>query len=192
MTTNLARKLKSIHNHDCKKCNLHRSSEHVCLMGRGKVTGRPIMMLGEAPGRNEALTGQVFSGASGKLLDRLIEELGLTPHVFITNPVKCRPPENRAPTNEEIQVCATAYFAKELDIIRPRLIVALGRVPMGVMAWGDRINPVRGRVFELDSIMFGPQKILFTYHPAYCLRVGQNGINDLRKHLTVAKEFMGI
>jgi len=111
---------------NCRKCDLWKTRKNA-VPGEGNPHAE-IMFVGEAPGENEDIEGKPFVGAAGKLLTKLITEvLGLKREdVFITNVVKCRPPQNRDPTEEEMTACSP-YLRMQIDIIKPKLIVTLGR-----------------------------------------------------------------
>ena len=109
----------------CRKCNLWKNRTNV-VVGEGPLNAE-IMLIGEAPGKVEDETGRPFVGPAGKLLDTLLLEAGLRrEEVYITNIVKCRPPGNRDPSDYEVKAC-TPYLERQILIIRPRVIVALGR-----------------------------------------------------------------
>lgn len=108
----------------CTKCNLSKSRTNA-VAGKGNYNAE-IMFIGEAPGRNEDLKGEPFVGAAGKILSEALEYAGLSrDDVFITNVVKCRPPNNRVPLQEERDSCHP-YLSGELDIIKPKIICILG------------------------------------------------------------------
>ncbi len=155
----------------CKKCILHQHRKNA-VPGEGNPYAQ-IMFIGEAPGYHEDIQGRPFVGAAGKLLTTLIESLGLSrSDVFITNVVKCRPPNNRDPIQEEIQACSP-YLLRQIKIIKPKIIVTLGRhstitilKEIGVKVQG--ITSVRGKVFDTEAFGF-KVKIIPTYHPAAAL-----------------------
>ncbi|MEM4426157.1 MAG: type-4 uracil-DNA glycosylase [Acidilobaceae archaeon] len=155
----------------CQKCPLAKSRTNA-VPGEGPLTAR-VMFVGEAPGRKEDEEGRPFVGAAGKLLTTLLESIGVRRNdVYITNVVKCRPPENREPIDEEIRTC-NPFLRKQIEIIRPRAIVALGRVAgktlyeMAGLKWisveNARRSVVRAKIQDLDI------KIAVTYHPAAAL-----------------------
>ncbi len=156
---------------NCRKCPLHRFRKNP-VPGEGPLDAK-IMFVGEAPGKTEDETGRPFVGAAGSLLTKLIEAAGLERNrVYITNIVKCRPPGNRDPTDEEVEAC-TPYLWRQVRIIRPRVIVALGRHAGRVLfrraglEW-KTITAHHGRVYE--AVIEGvPVKIIPTYHPAAAL-----------------------
>jgi len=111
---------------NCRKCDLHKQRSN-SVAGEG-LPHSTIMLIGEAPGYWEDQKGRPFVGAAGKFLDELLRIAGLErKDVFITNILKCRPPRNREPTQEEIRAC-TPYLNRQIDIIKPRLIITLGNV----------------------------------------------------------------
>ncbi|MEM0018044.1 MAG: type-4 uracil-DNA glycosylase [Candidatus Korarchaeum sp.] len=153
----------------CEKCPLHISRKRA-VPGEGREDSR-IMFIGEAPGRNEDEMGRPFVGAAGKLLEELLASVGLRRgEVFITNVVKCRPPNNRDPEPEEIEACLP-YLIEQVSVIDPDVIVALGRHSAGVLLGrigGVSIMRVRGRVHEVE--VFGKlRKVMPTLHPAAAL-----------------------
>jgi DNA polymerase len=155
-----------------------------------------IMFVGEAPGKTEAMTGKPFCGAAGKFLTVLVESIGLTrPDVYITNIVKDRPPENRDPTPEEIELYAP-FLVRQIDIIQPKVIATLGRHSMGyVMKHFDLdlelepISRIHGKAFAAQA-SYGPVTIVTLYHPAAALYNG--GMRDtLKEDFKVLKKFIG-
>lgn len=125
------------------------------------------LFVGEGPGAEEDLKGEPFVGQAGKLLDNMLASIGLRrgERVYIANVVKCRPPGNRNPEADEIAACAP-YLDRQIDLIAPRLIVALGRVAaMRFLGREASINALRGRLLEYRG-----RPLIVTYHPAYLLR----------------------
>ena len=158
---------------NCRKCDLWKTRTHA-VPGEGNPHAE-IMFIGEAPGENEDLEGRPFVGAAGKLLTKLITEvLGLKREdVFITNVVKCRPPNNRDPTEEEIIACGP-YLKAQIDIIRPKVIVTLGRHSTSYIfslmgRQFSSITRVRGKEFEWKKDENTVIKVFPTYHPAAAL-----------------------
>ncbi|MEM2810812.1 MAG: uracil-DNA glycosylase, partial [Candidatus Korarchaeum sp.] len=153
----------------CEKWPL-RISRKRGVPGEGSEDSRS-MFIGEAPGRNEDEMGRPFVGAAGKLLEELLASVGLRRgEIFITNVVKCRPPNNRDPEPEEIEACLP-YLIEQVSVIDPDVIVALGRHSAGVLLGrigGVSIMRVRGRVHEVE--VFGKlRKVMPTLHPAAAL-----------------------
>ncbi len=137
-----------------------------------------IMFIGEAPGKNESETGRPFCGASGRVLDELLSSVGLKrEEVYITNIVKDRPPENRDPLPEEIDLYAP-FLDKQIDIIQPKIIATLGRFSMvyimnrfGLQDQLKNISQMHGKVFE-TSTNYGKINIVPLFHPAVALYNG--------------------
>lgn len=144
------------------------------VLGEGSHNAE-IMFIGEAPGKNEAETGRPFCGAAGKVLDHLIESIGLKrADVYITNIVKDRPPENRDPLPDEIQLYAP-FLKRQIEIIRPKIIATLGRYSMkhimelyGLELEIRPISQAHGMVFRAEA-PYGSLTIIPLYHPAVAL-----------------------
>ncbi|MEO6797646.1 MAG: uracil-DNA glycosylase [Candidatus Dormibacter sp.] len=149
--------------HDCRRCPLGFSRTHA-VPGVGPSTAR-IMVVGEAPGQNEDQQGEPFVGAAGKLLDQLLRGIGLSRgDVFITNILKCRPPNNRDPQPTEVQACSP-YLEQQLKLIKPEVVVLLGRHALARLLPGqDSITRMHGRVISKDGVSYIP-----VYHPAAAL-----------------------
>ena len=150
----------------CEQCELHRARNNTVPGG-----GNPRadwLFVGEAPGRDEDAQGEPFVGRAGKLLDMMIAALGMKRDtVFVANVLKCRPPDNRDPLPGEIEMCE-AYLHRQLALIQPKVIVALGRVSaQALLKTGDALGTLRGAAHR-----YGPAGIplVVTYHPAYLLR----------------------
>ena len=149
----------------CSLCPLHQTRTRA-VPGAGPADA-PIVFVGEGPGAREDEQGLPFVGASGRFLDELLESIGFRREdVFISNVVKCRPPGNRDPHVVEVEAC-TGYLDRQLDLIRPRLIVTLGRFAMDCFLSGSRISEIHGHPQRLDSLT-----ILPLYHPAAALYRG--------------------
>jgi len=143
----------------CTKCNLSKSRTNA-VAGKGNYDAE-IMFIGEAPGRNEDLKGEPFVGAAGKILTEALEYAGLSRDaVFITNVVKCRPPNNRIPLEEERNSCQQ-YLISELDIIKPKIICILGNTAYGSILGGDSITKNRGKIIKKNNQLY-----FLTIHPA--------------------------
>ena len=150
---------------NCRRCKLHQGRSHL-VFGEGSPRAR-LMFVGEGPGREEDLAGRPFVGEAGKILTRIIENgMGLSrKDVYIANIVKCRPPNNRDPEQDEIEQCLP-FLQRQIRIIQPEIICALGRVAGQAMLGGDfRITRQRGTWFSYMGIPLMP-----TFHPAYLLR----------------------
>jgi len=156
---------------NCKKCSLYKSRNKP-VPGEGSLKPK-IFFIGEAPGAQEDATGRPFVGAAGRLLTRLIEEIGLKrDDVYITNVVKCRPPHNRDPSREEVEACKP-YLMRQLELMRPSLIVTLGRHAASVIS--EFMNKkFRSMTKEhgkrYDTMILGFKSVVIhTYHPAAAL-----------------------
>lgn len=150
---------------ECTDCQLHEERTHA-VPGAGPAHAR-ILFLGEGPGAQEDQQGLPFVGRSGQFLDELLESIGLSrEQVFITNVIKCRPPGNRDPRGHEVRACTT-HLDRQLDLIRPRLIVTLGRFAMRRFFSDGRISEIHGQARRIDGIA-----ILPLYHPAAALYRG--------------------
>jgi len=149
----------------CKNCELARHRTRV-VPGEGPEDAR-LLFIGEAPGWNEDQTGRPFVGAAGQYLDQLIGMIGYKrSQVFIANVVKCRPPENRDPMPGEIMACGR-WLERQLDLIKPRVIVTLGRFSMARYFPSETISKVHGRAKRIGSTIY-----FAMYHPAAALHQG--------------------
>ena len=148
----------------CEKCKLCQSRKHTAF-GEGNIHA-DIMLVGEGPGREEDLQGRPFVGPAGQLLDRMLAATGFAREdVYIANVVKCRPPNNRNPEEDEAAACLP-YLRGQYALVRPKIIVCLGAVAMRYLYDRDaRITKVRGQWMEKGGVWFLP-----TYHPAALLR----------------------
>ena len=143
----------------CTKCSLSKSRTNA-VAGKGNCNAE-ILFIGEAPGRNEDLKGEPFVGTAGKILTEALEYAGLSrDDVFITNVVKCRPPNNRIPLEEERNACQQ-YLIDELDIIKPKIICILGNTAYGSILGGDSITKNRGKIIKKNNYLY-----FLTIHPA--------------------------
>ncbi len=140
------------------------------VFGEGNPNAK-ILFLGEAPGRMEDLTGKPFSGAAGKLLDKLLQSINLPrDETYISNIVKFRPPQNRTPTPQEVKTFLP-YINQQIDIICPKLIITLGAVPLSIFYPDIKISQIQGRLQEINYC--GKTiHLLPLYHPAAALRNG--------------------
>lgn len=154
----------SIECSNCKKCSLSNGRINV-VFGRGNENAK-LMFIGEGPGEQEDLKGQPFVGPAGKLLDLLFRAQSIKAEdYYIANIVKCRPPNNRVPTDEEAAVCME-YLRKQVAIIKPRMIVCLGATAMKYIIDRDaKISKIRGEWIERKGCSIMP-----TFHPAALLR----------------------
>jgi uracil-DNA glycosylase family 4 len=150
---------------ECVRCKLskHRTS---LVFGEGNPEAR-LMFIGEAPGREEDLQGRPFVGDAGMLLTKLIEKMGLKREdVYIANIIKCRPPMNRDPEEDEVASCRS-FIERQIDLIAPEVIVTLGRIALQTLMENPelKITRVRGHFTEFRGVPLMP-----TFHPAYLLR----------------------
>lgn len=152
---------------ECRECNLA-LTRGKAVPGEGNPDRPDVMFVGEAPGRDEDVQGRPFVGRAGQLLDKMIAAMGYRrEEVFIANIIKCRPPQNRTPTPEEMEVCIP-YLRRQIAFVRPKTIVALGATAFKGLS-GDplaNISRHRGTWCSFEGIPMMP-----TFHPAYLLRV---------------------
>ena len=192
--------LEAVNEHErvwssCRECEL--------CEGRTRVVGHRghparIMLVGEAPGEREDREGRPFVGSSGKLLDELLHRAGMeTTHVFMTNVVACRPPLNREPEREEMRACFRRIEGL-VAIIRPRVLLLVGRVSANKLAGVQSITASRGQVMEsiiLDEEAGKLIPCVPTFHPSFLLRANdgaerrrleENVVDDFRTAKAVA------
>ncbi len=169
---------------NCVNCDLHKGRVHA-VPGYGSENAE-IMFIGEAPGYYEDQQGKPFVGAAGKFLDQLLALAGLDrEQVYITNIVKCRPPNNRDPLPNEIDTCR-AWLQQQLDTIKPKIVVTLGRYSMAYFFPGETISKIHGQQRKRDDLLIIPM-----YHPAAALhqeRFRHMIEDDFRKLRTVLEE----
>lgn len=149
----------------CKKCGLCASRNHV-VFGVGNAQAK-VMLVGEGPGEHEDLEGEPFVGRGGQLLDKLLAAVDLDRrlNVYITNIVKCRPPKNRDPLPEEQEACLP-WLRRQFAVIRPKIVVCLGRVAAMKMIKPDiKITKEHGQFLEKNGVW-----MMATLHPAALLR----------------------
>ncbi len=149
----------------CSECSLHNARRNT-VPGVGAMDAQ-WMLVGEAPGVEEDEQGEPFVGQAGKLLDNMLAAIDLSrqKNMFITNVVKCHPPENRNPAAQEIARC-TPYLERQIQLIQPKLILALGKVAADHLLGHDAtIASLRGKIHSVQGI-----PMIVTYHPAYLFR----------------------
>jgi len=176
----------------CTLCPLYRTRTN-SVAGEGSETAK-IIFIGEAPGYYEDQQGRPFVGKAGKILDELLNHVGLKREdVFITNIVKCRPPNNRDPTEEEIRICSP-YLDEQINIINPKVIVTLGRYSMsyifkkfGINEKGT-ISQLHGRLYKVNTL-FGDKIIIPMFHPAVAT-YNPSKIDVLKKDFEILKKFL--
>lgn len=157
--------LKDIKVNACVKCKLSKTRKNI-VFGEGSPESR-LMFIGEAPGAEEDNTGRPFVGRAGQLLTKIIESINLKREdVYIANIIKCRPPENRNPMDDEITACAP-FLKEQIALIKPKIICTLGKFSTEFIIGNDKgtISGVRGKEFDYEGITVIP-----TYHPSYLLR----------------------
>ncbi|HUG96150.1 MAG TPA: uracil-DNA glycosylase [Nitrososphaera sp.] len=143
----------------CPLCKLARTRKNA-VPGEGQLAAR-IMFVGEAPGRSEDEKGRPFVGSAGRILDDLLQKAGIErSQVFITNVVKCRPPNNRVPEDDEAAACRP-YLDRQIALIKPKVICILGRTAYASLLGGSSITTNRGKIVEKAG-----QKYFLTFHPA--------------------------
>lgn len=159
----------------CRLCSLARTRTRA-VPGEGNPKTE-LLFVGEAPGHDEDVQGRPFVGRAGQLLTKIIEAMTFRREdVFITNIVKCRPPENRTPVREEIEKCGP-YLTAQIEIIRPKVIVALGKVATDFFIRSSRgMTQIRGEFYDYRGIPVMP-----TFHPSYVLR--QENVRDVKKQV---------
>jgi DNA polymerase len=153
----------------CTNCRLHQTRTKA-VPGEGDPDTE-VVFVGEGPGFNEDREGRPFIGRAGDLLVKLLASIGWRREdVFITNVVKCRPPDNRDPQPDEIAACAP-FLRRQLEVLDPAVVVTLGRFSMGTFMPGARISQAHGTVRPVDPETGGKQALVFAmYHPAAALR----------------------
>ena len=154
----------------CQKCELCRTRHNV-VVGEGPLDKNKLMIIGEAPGEDEDLSGRPFVGKAGQLLTNILEKGGniRRDSVYITNTVKCRPPENRNPDLQEIASCRD-FLESQILLLNPKIIVTLGNISTkALLGLSQGITTLRGKWFDWRGI-----KVLPMFHPSYLLRDTSN------------------
>ncbi|MGD1805365.1 uracil-DNA glycosylase [Dapis sp. BLCC M126] len=155
----------AVHCNQCNRCELGENRTNA-VIGRGNPQAE-IMIIGEAPGQNEDEQGLPFVGRSGQLLDKILEsvELSSDRHVYISNAIRCRPPENRTPTLKEIEACKP-YLLEQIRLVNPKIILLTGATAVKALTGDKRgITKIRGQWMEWEGRLCMP-----IFHPAYLLR----------------------
>ena len=152
----------------CRRCSLGEDRTHL-VFGSGNPKAK-LVLIGEAPGRQEDLKGLPFVGQAGKLLDKILIAIGLRREdIYITNILKCRPPNNRDPRPDEINLCQEILW-EQLEAIKPKIICALGKfAAQTLLGTEEKIGDLRGNWRKLRGV-----DLMITYHPAYLLRNPQD------------------
>lgn len=168
----------------CTRCPLHAGRTNI-VVGEGNVSAS-IVFVGEGPGADEDAQGRPFVGRAGRVLNGLLEAVGLDrTEVYITNIVKCRPPGNRPPAGLEVAACLP-FLEAQLEALSPRVVVPLGRVPAGILLETDKpLGKLRGIVHARRGLSVVP-----TYHPSFLLRNGASGprYEQAKADLVIAME----
>ncbi|GIU71099.1 MAG: uracil-DNA glycosylase [Candidatus Nitrosocaldaceae archaeon] len=171
----------------CKLCRLAESRKNA-VPGEGNAHAE-IMFIGEAPGRNEDEQGRPFVGSAGKLLDQALANAGIKrDEVYITNIVKCRPPNNRVPLQDEVDACMP-YLEKQIKLIEPLVICILGRTAYQTLLKGRSITSNRGKLINYKG-----RNYFLTIHPAaaiYNPSLKQVLIDDIKRLADIVKELKG-
>ena len=151
---------------DCQKCDLYKTRKNT-VFGDGD-TNSDVMIIGEAPGKEEDQAGKPFIGRAGKLLNEFLKSIGLNrDSIYIANTIKCRPPENRDPEISEIKACSD-YLDQQISIIKPKVLVLLGKIAANRFLNEDKpISDLRLKKFFIEKYDI---PVIVFYHPAYILR----------------------
>jgi uracil-DNA glycosylase family 4 len=170
---------------ECTRCKLYKH-RHTIVFGDGNPKAE-LVFVGEGPGADEDAQGLPFVGRAGKLLTQMIEAMGLErKDVYICNVVKCRPPENRTPEDDEVSTCSP-FLLRQLAVIAPKVIVCLGAVAAKTLLRTNRgISQFRGQWLDYRG-----SKLMATYHPAYLLR-NPNAKGEVWKDLQKVMVVLGL
>ncbi len=175
----------------CEKCRLYKQATKA-VPGSGNFNAE-IMLVGEAPGRQEDLKGEPFVGKAGKILDELLNSINLSRNdIFITNIVKHRPPNNRNPQQDEISSCST-YLDKQISLINPKIICCLGNFATKYILEKynlkekiQGISKIKSKVFQISTLT-GKIKIIPLYHPAVAT-YNPNQLKELKDDFLIIKQ----
>ncbi|MEN6386856.1 MAG: uracil-DNA glycosylase [Phycisphaerales bacterium] len=154
----------------CTKCRLYKTRTNA-VPGEGPENS-VIFFLGESPGKTEDISGKPFTGRSGKYLDKLLSEIGISrSEIYITSSVKCRPPQNRKPLPDELEICKANWLVKQISILNPKLIVTLGKTALKQLTGReDNLLQCHGEISTEQG-----RKYLITFHPASAMRFAKIG-----------------
>ena len=171
---------------DCTRCKLHGLGRRQIVFGVGNPNA-DLMFVGEAPGADEDVQGVPFVGRAGQLLTKIIEAIDLAREdVYIANVIKCRPPGNRNPEQDEVETCEPFLF-QQIDVIKPKVIVALGTfAARALLRTLDPISRLRGRVYDYRGA-----KLIPTFHPAYLLR-NPSSKREVWEDMKVVRELLKV
>jgi uracil-DNA glycosylase family 4 len=168
---------------NCQMCPLSKLGRKNVVFGRGNPYSK-VIFIGEAPGESEDIKGKPFIGRSGQLLTKVFKLVGINEDdIFITNIVKCRPPNNRQPTTDEISICSKILLEKEIEIVDPKIICTLGAIPTKFFLKDDnlKITKIQGQLFKTNL-----RTIMPLFHPSYILR-NRSKANDWINALIMLK-----
>lgn len=175
----------------CANCELYRGRKHL-VFGEGSHEAL-IMFIGEGPGREEDETGRPFVGRSGKLLRQMIDAIKIMKEdKYIANIVKCHPPNNRAPLKEEIEMCSK-YLRKQIDIIKPKLLVLLGKTAVKGLCPNfakDSVEKLRSMTKSIGLITYNEIPVMVTYHPSALLRTAWRKVGAKEDFVFLQKTYM--
>lgn len=173
---------------NCHKCPLSATRNNV-VVHDGNSQAK-LLLIGEAPGKQEDLEGKPFVGQSGKLLNQLLEQVAINrqEHCYIANIIKCRPPDNRVPHKQEVQQCIK-YLHQQIQLINPEIIICLGSTAIKhVLGWKKfKITEIHGKWIDLNNIpdisseykdIYKNKLLMPIYHPSYLLRNRSTKINS--------------
>jgi uracil-DNA glycosylase len=150
----------------CTLCRLHESRTNA-VPGTGRIEDLQLMLVGEGPGRSEDQAGKPFVGAAGRVLDSMLKEAGLERNeIYITNIVKCRPPENRKPLDDEVETCTSHYLENQIELLHPSLICTLGATALEYFTGETNMAKNHGKLLRSKKGL----AIFSTYHPAAVFR----------------------
>lgn len=170
--------------HNCQRCKLAKLGRTQVVFGTGNPNAS-IMFVGEAPGFNEDQQGEPFVGAAGKLLDKLLESAGLSrSQVYIANVIKCRPPNNRDPEQDEVDTCKP-FLLQQIELIHPKLVCTLGNwATQTILEKKVGITKVKGQAIRLERFVVFP-----LLHPAAALHQG-NLLETLKEDFRKLKAYL--
>ena len=170
----------------CVKCVLREGRTNP-VPGEGNLSAR-LMVIGEGPGAQEDEQGRPFVGRAGVLLEQMLDSIELKrDEVYIANVVKCRPPQNRAPKEDEAKACLPYLFA-QIELVNPDIILLLGATALNfVLDSNLRITQSRGKWFELNG-----RPVIATFHPAALLRDPNRKVDSFRDMLTIDRRLKGL
>src|SRR5678809_394880 len=162
--------IQSLRNPNCKSCPLYKDAKTVCIMGRSTSKHPKLMLIGESPGYDEDREGKVFVSKAGDLLRSVLKETNIKDY-YVTNPIKCHPPNNSKPSVSTINQCVNKYLLKEIQILRPELIVCMGTIASRTLSQDHniRLEDAREVVWYTKAPFIPGIPFIVTYHPAAAL-----------------------